>query len=250
MATVLYQWGDLEATRLRKEHPNHDWQEWKIDTVLNDPYPANAVGTVEWTRALFKRLGWTRIRTVGGPSCLAHRHLVTRPSWESLLKNVKPGNFVKPLPADMKAWTGQVVTRDELDALIQSHGPYFECEEQPAVEFHNEWRLFFANDGKRYRLKGGAAYPVDEPRILNTFLRGRSLDMPSFALQSYIEDTLDSLDKYDIPSGLVVDVGQDINDEWHVVEVGDCWAMGTYGAGVAYLQAQEIRFVELIRANQ
>lgn len=105
---------------------------------------------------------------------------------------------------------------------------------------------------KSYILAGGAAYPVPEDgvRILNAMIRGRSLDMPSFEIESFIINTLNRLEIYGIPDGLVVDVGQDENDRWHVIEIGDCWAMGSYGAGAAYLWAQEFRFFQLEKDKQ
>jgi hypothetical protein len=60
---------------------------------------------------------------------------------------------------------------------------------------------------------------------------------------------------HDCPEAITVDVGQRQDYKWHdgskweVVEVGDVWGSGTYGAGKAYLAAQRTRFNQLRKGN-
>jgi hypothetical protein len=239
----LYQQFNIEAERVVRETPGFAWEPWKpTGLTLN---PVNAVGSVEWTLDLFNYLGWV-VPAVGGMFCPARQEfadMYLRASHMSRLSLVQPGLFVKPQPENMKAWTGLVATEADLEKLVATHGPNMRCEVQEPVTFENEWRLFLYKDVKgRPHLAGGAQYPVPEdgPHILSPILRGRSIDMPSYAFEAKLMNAFIRQPYV----ALVVDVGL-IGNEWAVVEIGDVWATGTYGATNAYLAAQRLRFLQI-----
>lgn len=105
----------------------------------------------------------------------AAARLVTLDEALAMLSN--SGNlFVKP-PDDLKAFTGFVATRDELDGLIKKHevrGEEFpeRIVIAPVAEVDAEWRLFVVDGevitGSQYRPGGDPELPVD----LLEFARG------------------------------------------------------------------------------
>lgn len=242
---ILYQAVNKEAQRVKAAHPDFKFQSyWPThdpcawDKINLDDLDG-VLGSIEWTYQVFDQLGIPRPPVFNYEWCCTglqkkFDRMISSYNMgyvRSYKHNFENANrfFFKP-QKQLKLFTGEVLSLNEFKQKYDHLDNSCTVEVQNVVQFGQEFRTFWVNKQSVWRCVGGAEYPVIEDV---------NLVLPHFGLNR------NSL--LDTPvSALVIDFGwNQYLKKWSIVEVGDVWAMGSYGAEKAYLEAHMMRFKEL-----
>jgi hypothetical protein len=244
---ILYQITDPDSRRVAETAKTmgygvaHYW----MDRPLPEGRVEGVFGSIEWTQHVMLRYG------VDWPPVFNATHPVIKRVFGGLWRRnvevkrgmlVSRGEFVKPMT--LKEFTGHIYTGrcpqcveyptgihcDVCKGTQRFELNYYQgYEVSEPVEFVNEYRLFYSRDGG----SRAAKYPVeDECEFVDAFEVWPDL-------RSACDEFLQSV------PGFVVDFGMCADGQWRIVEVGDAWAHGTYGAEVEYIKAHVARWAQL-----
>lgn len=181
------------------------------------------VGSVEFMREVFSRIGLTDVRV---PKNSNRQHRVLKLG--EVKKLAKQGHkmFIKPF--EIKLFTGFVI-----DEMIYSSISNIDDNTEVMVydvfesQIESEWRCYIHMN----RIKDVRNYSGDFFKIPN---------------ESYIKSII--INNKDFPISYTIDIGVLQNGENVVIEFNDMWAIGNYGMENSdYLSLLKQRYFEIIR---
>lgn len=202
---------------------------WMVGDRAPTVKPTALLGSIEWTYAILTSMGIVPPPVIGYETFPTMRPLFKRRHGQYRAGDIPAEMFplfVKPAKV-LKHFEARVfASKSELLAFI---GDDYDCDCSEPVEFTDEIRTFWRRDDDgEWLLEGAAEYPRIEEGMAD--IRG-----------DFIRPD-DNLPR----STLVIDIGT-MNGVQAIVEIGDMFAMGTYGADAAYLRCHKQRCMELFR---
>lgn len=184
------------------------------------------VGSVEFMKAVFNRVGKTNVRL---PKNSNREHTIQKLG--DVKKVAKDGKkmFIKPF--DIKLFTGFVIDQmqytsisgipDDIEVMV------YEPFNSP---IKSEWRCYINNNKVEYvaNYAGDFFYPID-----------------SNYLRNVIQENKDTF-----PCAYTIDIGVLGSGENVVIEYNDMWAIGNYGVpNDLYVRMLKERYFDIIRNN-
>lgn len=200
---------------------------WMVGDKAPTVKPTALLGSIEWTYAILDSLGVARPRVINYQTFPSMRKNFHRKTWSQLCIDVldfaKFPVFVKP-SGTLKTWTGRVFeSRRDFNISVECTKDMM-CDCSEPVEFTDEIRTFWRRDTEgQWIFDTAVAYPQinDEP------------DLRSHQCLGDVRPCI-----FAPCSTLVIDIGT-MNGKQAIVEIGDMFAMGTYGADAAYLRCHK-----------
>lgn len=204
---------------------------WMVGDKPPPVKPTAMLGSIEWTYALLDVCGIARPRVISYqtfPAMLRHFHrqvyqLQDPASAEGDI--IQWPAFIKPAKA-LKTWTGRVFEHAaDFRHIISAQPQPCSVDVSAPVGFHDELRTFWYRDASTaWVLAAAVAYPqIDEtPDLRDEQALGSIRPDPALPCTT-----------------LVIDIGT-LNGQPAIVEIGDMFAMGTYGADAAYLHCHKM----------
>lgn len=197
---------------------------WMVGDKAPSVKPTALLGSIEWTYAILDAVGVDRPRVIGYETFpLMHKYFKRGigTSFAGLIPESRFPLFIKPAKV-LKHFEARVfASKTELLNFI---GDDYVCDFSEPVEFTDEIRTFWRRDTDgQWIFDTAVAYPQinDEPDY------------------RYSECLGDIWPDDDLPcSTLVIDIGT-MNGKQAIVEIGDMFAMGTYGADSEYLRCHK-----------
>jgi ATP-grasp domain, R2K clade family 2 len=222
---ILYSINDPESRRIANLAKKLGLETFAYSTgYVPEKRIAGVFGDISWTRGVFEMLGINQPSLYTASNAPeAYRPLYGRQIWVAERGDIDNGVFVKPVN-EYKSFRAHILGEDylELDSNVV-------CEAQQAVEFEVEFRMFVH---AKAPLEGWT-YPV-----LTCPMLVRACDV-------FPELAEASLFAYEEIGPHVVDFGLCSDGVWRIVEYGDPWAHGSYGAEMDYLLANMERISRL-----
>jgi hypothetical protein len=181
------------------------------------------IGSVEFMKEVFSRIGKTNIRV---PENSNRQHLNMKLGEAKILSKSK-NIFIKPF--DIKLFTGFV-----LDQMVYSSIANISDDTMVMVydvfpsPIKSEWRCYIGRD-----------------RIVD--IRNYSGDMFTTPDESYLESVISS-NKGLFPTAYTIDIGILENGDNVVIEYNDMWAIGNYGIdNYEYFSLLKSRYFEIVK---
>lgn len=201
---------------------------WHIGDAF-ESRPSALIGSIEWTYAALDALGIARPAVISYETFPRMQHQFRRSTMQCAASWLKLCNFplfVKPAEK-LKLFPAKVYDEAEFQALGLT--PQTMCDASEPVEFSDEFRTFWRRGGDgQWHLEGGADYPMIEetPPPLDVARLGDIAPHPDLP-----RDTI-TIDVGTIDKGKP-------SQRQAIVELGDMFAMGTYGADAAYFRCHQ-----------
>jgi ATP-grasp domain, R2K clade family 2 len=230
---ILYQELDNNARWAREARPDLEWVSYWLDRPLPSGPIQGAIGTIQWTKEVIRKCGLEQPKTIGYET-----YPELQPFWgrnvevctlgDFRFRCNRPGGaslkqwFVKPAE-DLKLWTGQGFGSDDHPYLTPHHSDT-RIEIHEVVNFVDEYRIF--HDGKSAPTYAG--YPVSDSGVVVGLIPSSSGFNGLRKFWYTIEDHIPK-------APIVVDIGLCDDGHWRIVEIGEPWAMGAYGAESHYM---------------
>ena len=184
------------------------------------------VGSVEFMREVFKRIGLDDVRLPMN-SDRKHEIITLKEAYERVGKGEKI--FIKPV--EIKLFTGLVLDGCIYSCLTKLSDETKVMAYEPLEKILSEWRLY-----------------VHKGKILDS--RNYSGDFKIQPDYNYVESVISLLEKF--PCAYTIDIGKEfkrhggMNDV--VIEFNDMWAIGNYGMpNDLYLKLLTDRYFEIVR---
>lgn len=214
---------------------------WMVGDKAPTVKPTALLGSIEWTYAILDALGVERPRVIGYETFPLMRKYFKRgigTTFAGLIPESRFPLFIKPAKV-LKLFEASIFEcKGAMLALIE---PDCEVDYSEPVEFTDEirtfWRRLELYDSKnRFRgysagwtLMAAVGYPqVNEEA---DYRLAECLGVTNGVLEIWPDN--------DLPcSTLVIDIGT-MNGKQAIVEIGDMFAMGTYGADSEYLRCHK-----------
>jgi hypothetical protein len=195
-------------------------QSGKFDNLIRDNV---FIGSVEFMKEVFSRIGKTNIRV---PENSNRQHLNMTLGEAKVLSKSK-NIFIKPF--DIKLFTGFV-----LDQMVYSSIANISDDTMVMVydvfpsPIKSEWRCYIGRD-----------------RIID--IRNYSGDIFTTPDESYLESVISS-NKGLFPTAYTIDIGILENGDNVVIEYNDMWAIGNYGIdNYEYFSLLKSRYFEIVK---
>lgn len=211
--------------------------------------PTALLGSIEWTYAIITAMVITPPPVIGYetfPTMLKHFKRGIGQAAAGAIPESRFPLFIKPAKV-LKHFEARVfASKSELLAFI---GDDYAVDYSEPVEFTDEIRTFWrrldlydsANQFRGYSAGWKLMAAVGYPQIN---------DEPDYRLAECLgvtDGVVDIWPDNDLPcSTLVIDIGT-MNGQQAIVEIGDMFAMGTYGADVEYLRCHKQWVKDLLR---
>ena len=217
---------------------------WMVGDKTPTVKPTALLGSIEWTYAILDSLGVERPRVIDYqtfPSMRKHFH---RKTWRQLCIDVLDFAtfpvFVKP-SGTLKTWTGRVFeSRRDFNISVECTKDMM-CDCSEPVEFTDEIRTFWRrlelydseNRSRGYSAGWNLVAAVGYPQV------NEEADYRFAECLGIANGVAEIWPDNDLPcSTLVIDIGT-MNGKQAIVEIGDMFAMGTYGADSEYLRCHK-----------
>jgi len=215
---------------------------WMVGDKPPTIKPTAMIGHIEWTYAILDAMGIARPPAINYQTFPSMQRHFKRAIGQIVAKDIERSTwgrldslFIKPATT-LKTWTGELFT-NYID-IIAVAGADTLCDVSQKVFFADEIRTFWRRVDGAWQMEAAVAYPQIE-------------DEPDMRSRSCL-GTIAPAD--DLPcSTLVLDIGtmtikkNSTTTTQAIVEIGDMFAMGTYGADAAYLRCHRQWCTELLK---